>query len=66
MEIDVESDDGGENEEVKNDGKVEDDDEDINLCSLPTKSLFKKAGKILSIIQERLMAKEASIRDRLT
>jgi hypothetical protein len=32
---------------------------------MPTKKLFKKAGKILTIIQERLMAKEASVRDRL-
>jgi hypothetical protein len=52
--------------EEKNDGKLEEDDYDINLSSLPTKTLFKKAGKILSIIHERLMAKEASVRDRLT
>jgi hypothetical protein len=57
----VESDDE-ESEEVK----IEEDDEDIDLQSLPTKTLFKKAGKILAIIQERLRAKEASVRDRLT
>jgi hypothetical protein len=57
----VESDDE-ESEEVK----IEKDDEDIDLQSLPTKILFKKAGKILAIIQERLRAKEASVRDRLT
>ncbi len=57
----MESDDE-ESEEVK----IEEDDEDIDLQSLPTKTLFKKAGKILAIIQERLRAKEASVRDRLT
>ena len=56
----MESDDE-ESEEVK----IEEDDEDIDLQSLPTKTLFKKAGKILSIIQARLKAKDASIRDRL-
>ena len=55
------SDDAGECEEVKNDRRVEDDDEEISLSSLPTKTLFKKAGKILSIIKERLMAKDASV-----
>jgi hypothetical protein len=58
----VESDDEVDKEEVK----IEEDDEDIDLQSLPTKTLFKKAGKILGIIQERLKAKEASVRDRLT
>ncbi len=57
----MESDDE-ESEEVK----IEEDDEDIDLQSLPTKTLFKMAGKILAIIQERLRAKEASVRDRLT
>ena len=57
----MESDDE-ESEEVK----IEEDDEDIDLQSLPTKTLFKNAGKILAIIQERLRAKEASVRDRLT
>ena len=61
IEIDVESDD-----EQKEDFKIKKDDEDIDLQSLPTKTLFKKAGKILGIIQERLKAKESSIRDRLT
>ena len=61
----MESEDAGECEEVKNDRRLEDDDEEISLSSLPTKTLFKKAGKILSIIQERLKAKDASIRDRL-
>jgi hypothetical protein len=53
-------------EEVKNDGKLKDEDKDIDLLSLPTQILFKKAGKILNIIQDRLKYKEASIRDRLT
>jgi hypothetical protein len=65
MEIDVESDDSGESEEVKNDRMLE-DDEEIYLSSVPTKTLFKKAGNILSIIKERLMAKDASVRERLT
>ena len=58
----MESDDEIDNEDVK----IEEDDEDIDLKSLPTKTLFKKAGKILAIIQERLRAREASVRDRLT
>jgi hypothetical protein len=57
----VESDDE-ESEEVK----IDEDDEDVDLQSLPTKTLFKKAGKILAIIQERLRAKEASVRDKLS
>jgi hypothetical protein len=60
----VESDDM--NNEVKNDFDVEDENEDIDFSCLPTKTLFKKAGVILTIIKERLMAKEASVRDRLT
>ena len=61
IEIDLESDDVVESEEAK----VEEDDEDIDLSSLPTKTLFKKAGKILGIIQARLKAKDESISDRL-
>ncbi len=57
----MESDDE-ESEEVK----IDEDDEDVDLQSLPTKTLFKKAGKILAIIQERLRAKEASVRDKLS
>jgi hypothetical protein len=60
----VESDDM--NDEVKNDEGVEDENEDLDFSCLPTKTLFKKAGVILTIIKERLMAKEASVRDRLT
>jgi hypothetical protein len=60
----VESDDM--NDEVKNDEGVEDANEDLDFSCLPTKTLFKKAGVILTIIKERLMAKEASVRDRLT
>jgi hypothetical protein len=60
----VESDDM--NDEVKNDEGVEDENEDFDFSCLPTKTLFKKAGVILTIIKERLMAKEASVRDRLT
>jgi hypothetical protein len=60
----VESDDM--NDEVKNDEGVEDENEDLDFSCLPTKKLFKKAGVILTIIKERLMAKEASVRDRLT
>jgi hypothetical protein len=60
----VESDDM--NDEVKNDEVVEDENEDLDFSCLPTKALFKKAGVILTIIKERLMAKEASVRDRLT
>jgi hypothetical protein len=33
---------------------------------MPTKILFKKAQLILNIIQERLRAKDASLRDQLT
>lgn len=53
-------------EEVKNDGKLKDEEKDIDLLSLPTQILFKKAGKILNIIQDRLKDKEALIRERLT
>jgi hypothetical protein len=60
----VESDDM--NDEVKNDEGVEDENEDLDFSCLPTKTLFKKAGVILTIIKERIMAKEASVRDRLT
>ena len=54
------------NDEVKNDEGVEDENEDIDFSCLPTKTLFKKAGVILKIIKERILAKEVSIRDRLT
>lgn len=64
IDIDVESDDVF--EEVKNDGKLKDEEKDIDLLSLPTQILFKKAGKILNIIQDRLKDKEALIRERLT
>jgi hypothetical protein len=60
----VESDDM--NDEVKNDEGDEDENEDLDFSCLPTKTLFKKAGVILTIIKERIMAKEASVRDRLT
>jgi hypothetical protein len=33
---------------------------------MPTKILFKKAQLILNIIRERLMAKDASLREKLT
>ena len=54
------------NDEVKNDEGVEDENEDIDFSCLPTKTLFKKAGVILKIIKERILAIEVSIRDRLT
>ena len=54
------------NDEVKNDEGVEDENEDLDFSCLPTKTLFKKAGVILTIIKERIMAKKASVRDRLT
>lgn len=60
----MESDEVDEGEEAKSDGALQDDADDFSC--LPTKALFKKAGEILAIIQERLRAKEAQVRDRLT
>jgi hypothetical protein len=54
------------NEDIKNDGVFEDNNDEHDFSCLPTKTLFKNAGEILGIIQERLKAKEASVRDRLT
>jgi hypothetical protein len=41
------------------------EDED-DFTSMPTKVLFKKGQLILNIIKQRLMAKDASLRDKLT
>ena len=53
-------------EEIKNEGGIEDDNDENDFSCLPTKILFKKAGEILTIIQQRLNAKEVLVRDRLT
>ena len=52
-------------EEVK-EGDKRIDDVDHDLSSLHTKTLFKKAENILEIIKQRISAKEALVRDRLS
>ena len=64
MEIDVDSDTVLSNEESKFDEA--DKQEAVDYNSLPTKVLFKKVQLILNIINERLMAKDASLRSKLT
>jgi hypothetical protein len=65
IEIDDVSDDYDPKEEVK-EGDKRIDDVDHDLSSLHTKTLFKKAENILEIIKQRISAKEALVRDRLS
>ena len=65
IEIDDVSDDYDPKEEVK-EGDKRIDDVDLDLSSLHTKTLFKKAESILEIIKKRIYAKEALVRDRLS
>lgn len=62
MEIDVESDDVLSNEEIKHDEPILQDE----FYTMPTKILSKKAQMILNTIHERLMAKDVSLRRKLT
>ena len=64
-EIDDVSDDYDPKEEVKVVDKPI-DDVDHDLSSLHTNTLFKKAESILEIIKQRISAKEALVRDRLS
>jgi hypothetical protein len=59
------SDDYDPKEEVKEDEKPI-DDVDHDLSSLHTKTIFKKAETIIEIIKQRVSAKEALVRDRLS
>jgi hypothetical protein len=62
IEIDVESDSALSKEE----SKFEFSEKEEEFSTMPTKILFKKAHLILNIIQERMMAKEESLRNRLS
>ena len=62
IEIDVESDSGLSKEE----SKFEPLEKEEEFSTMPTKILFKKARLILNIIQERMIAKEESLRKRLS
>ncbi len=64
MELDVDSDTVLSNEESKDEEAAQ--QEGVDYYSLPTKELFKKVQLILKIINERLMAKDASLRCELT
>ncbi len=65
IEIEDVSDDYDQKEEIKEGDKLI-DNVDHELSSLHTKILFKKAETILEIIKQRVSAKEALIRDRLS
>ena len=64
MELDVDSYTALSNEESKGDQATK--QEGVEYYSMPTKVLFKKVQLILNIINERLMAKDASLRSKLT
>ena len=64
MELDVDSDTVLSNEESQVD--EENKQEGIEYYSMPTKLLFKKVQLIINIINERLIAKDASLRYELT
>ncbi len=64
MELDVDTDTILSNEESK--GDEADNQDGVKYYSMPTKELFKKVQLILNIINDRLMAKDASLRSELT
>ncbi len=64
MELDVDSDTVLSNEESKGDQATK--QEGVEYYSMPTKLLFKKLQLILNIINDRLIAKDASLRSELT